>query len=74
MRVRRYGFMAILMILIALPLTVSAQPGGTRPQPSGGGNAGGPGMNGAAYSPSVPELQAPGGNQDGACNSGTLGE
>lgn len=55
MRVKWFFLTCIL--LVAIPLSVSAQPSGELPQPSQGGKAGGPGMNGAAYFPSNPELQ-----------------
>jgi|GEM_PF-1312603 len=75
MRVKHVFFTVVLMAMMAV--SVSAQPGGaggsTRPEPSSGGNAGGPGMNGAAYSPSVPELQAPAGGQGGAGGGGRGG-
>lgn len=69
MRFKKLVFVSLFILLITLSLSVSAQRGteggNTRPQPSNGGNAGGPGMNGAAYSPSVPDLQVPAGQGGG---------
>nr|MCU0465803.1 hypothetical protein [Anaerolineae bacterium] len=94
MRKRPFLFALMLFILIVLPLSINAQPGGpntpgggagspntpggtggpnntSRPSTSNGGRAGGPGMNGAAYSPSIGGGNSPDGLGGRGAGEGT---